>query len=459
MAPLVHELRRPLENLRDPLPVPTLAPGAPGAPPRRVEIRPPGSKSLTNRALLLAALADGRSELRGALLDADDTQHMMVALRALGASIAVGAGAVSIEGVGGRWRPAAGELRLDLGNAGTATRFLAAAALLSPAPVVIDGNDRMRQRPLGELIGALRALGARVGELGAPGCPPVRIDATGGVRAGATIELGPTSSSQFISALLLVAPWLPGGLTLRLTGPITSRSYVEMTANLLDRLGVNVQLAEDLHVIRIDESPPAPLDMPIEPDASGATCLWAAAALTPGLEVCVPGLGPDSIQGDARFPEMLARMGARLGADGAISGAGELLPVITDMRLMPDAAMALVATCALLTRRSVIRGLQTLRVKETDRLEALRAELAKVGVVIELDLNGEPGTIAINPPAGGIDVRPTAAEVVFDTYNDHRMAMAMALIGLRRPNVLIRDPGCVRKTYPGYWLDLARLYE
>src|SRR5690606_33391993 len=138
----------------------------------------------------------------------------------------------------------------------------------------------------------------------------------------ATFELGPTSSSQFISALLLVAPWLPGGLTLRLAGEITSRSYVEMTVNLLDRVGVAMQLADDLQVVRIAAGPPAPLNLTIEPDASGATCLWAAAAITPGLQVLVRGLGRDSIQGDARFPEMLARMGARLGADGALCGGG-----------------------------------------------------------------------------------------------------------------------------------------
>src|SRR5690606_24999518 len=161
----------------------------------------------------------------------------------------------------------------------------------------------------------------------------------------------------------------------------------------------------------------------------------------------VRGLGRDSIQGDARFPEMLARMGARLGADGALCGGGGLLPVIADMRLMPDAAMALVAVCALNRQRSVIRGLRTLRVKETDRLEALRAELAKIGVVVELDLHGEPGTIAINPPDGGIDCSAGAAPVEFATYSDHRMAMAMSVIGLRRPNVFICDPGCVRKTY------------
>lgn len=475
MAPGIDELRRPLDELADPLAIPLLAPGDPASP-RRVEIRPPGSKSITNRALLLAALAEGRSTLRGALVDADDAQRMMAALRALGARIDVVEGVVTVDGVGGRWRPAAGEagggmaggdIRLDLGNAGTATRFLAAAALLSPRAVIIDGDERMRQRPLGELIGALRTLGAQVDELAAPGCPPVRIDASagagdGGARAGATVELGPTSSSQFISALLLVAPWLPGGLTLRLTGEITSRSYVEMTVNLLDRLGARLRLADDLRVIQVEEGPIGPLDLAIEPDASGATCLWAAAALTPGLQVFVPGLeaglGRDSIQGDAQFPRMLAQMGASVSADGAVTGRGELLPVIADMRTMPDAAMALVAVCALLPRRSVIRGLHTLRVKETDRLGALRAELAKIGVDVELDLHGEAGAIAVNPPEGGIGCSAGAPRVEFATYNDHRMAMAMSLVGLRRPNVFICDPGCVRKTYATWWQDLARLY-
>lgn len=469
MPPPADELRRPLERLPDPLPIPPLPPPQTPSGGRRIQIRPPGSKSLTNRALLLAALGAGRSEIRRPLLGADDSDRMMMALRALGARIAVGGNALTVEGVGGRWRPEGAEgaeVRLNLGNAGTATRFLAAAALLSPAPVVIDGDDRMRQRPIAELAAALRALGATVDELGAPGCPPLRITPGAGPEAG-LVELGPTTSSQFISAMLLVAPWLPGGLTLRLRGEITSRSYVEMTVGLLDRLGASVRLADELRVIRIGPAPGSPgldpFSLEIEPDASGATALWAAAAITPGLTVHVPGLGADSLQGDARFPEILARMGATLGPDNAVTGAGALRPLACDMRDMPDAAMALVAACALAPGRSVIRGLKTLRVKETDRLAALQRELGKIGVAVELDVEGETGAIAIVPPEGGGaapagGASPKAPEVIFDTYNDHRMAMALALIGLRRPGVSVRDPGCVRKTYPAFWQDLARLY-
>ncbi|MFG0285480.1 MAG: 3-phosphoshikimate 1-carboxyvinyltransferase [Phycisphaerales bacterium JB039] len=453
MTSAAEALSGPLEQLPDPLPITPMAPG-----PRRVEVRPPGSKSLTNRAILLGALASGRSELRCALTEADDTRRMLEAVRRLGAGVEVDGETIRIEGAGGRWRPAGDEVQLDLGNAGTATRFCAAAALLSPVPVLIDGDARMRQRPIGELAAALRSLGAQVEELGAAGCPPVRVRCPDGPPREATVSLGPTSSSQFISALLLIGPWLPGGLTVRLEGEITSRSYVEMTVGLLDRLGAQVRLADELRVIRIGGAGVGRFTLEIEPDASGATALWAAAALTPALTCAVRGLDPGaSLQGDARFPETLARMGAQLEEPGAVTGGGGLRPVLADMRDMPDAAMALIATCALAPDRSVLRGLQTLRVKETDRLAAMQRELGKVGVTVQLDLHGEPGAIAVIPPAGGM-AGGRADEVIFDTYNDHRMAMSMALIGLRRPNVLIRDPGCVRKTYPGFWRDWGKLH-
>lgn len=479
----------PPTHTPDPLPIAPI----PSARWRRIDasITPPGSKSLTNRAVLLAALARGTSTLRRPLLDADDAQRMLTAVTALGALPATTPqGDLSIAGVDGRWTVGPAGARLDLGNAGTATRFLAAAALLADGPVTIDGDARMRQRPIGELAAALRSIGAGVEWLASPDCPPLRITpplAAAQDASSATVELGPTQSSQFVSALLLIGPWLPAGLTVRLTGDVTSASYIRMTLTLLDRLGAQVKATGDLSVIRISPGPlpqrsldltsgrprglPA-FDCAIEPDASGATYFWTAAAILPGARVHVLGLSDATLQGDAAFPHLLGRMGAGVqvqtgepafvGAETrpasiTVRGQDRLSPILADMRDMPDAVMSLAVACCFAKGHSVIRGVRTLRVKESDRVAALQAELAKLGVAVSPH-PGDPDTITITPPAEGLDCRPEAPSVTFETYRDHRMAMSLALLGLRRPNILISDPGCVAKTYPGFWSDLLRLY-
>lgn len=445
---------------------------APIVPPQggfRLAVRPPGSKSLTNRALLLAGLASGRSVLRGALTDADDAWRMMKALTALGAKTRViGDEAVEVEGVGGRWRVPAEGVRLDVGNAGTAARFLAASALVSSGPMVIDGNARMRQRPIGELGEILEHLGARVEYLGEPGCPPMRIVPAGGLHSGPrVVEIGSTRSSQFVSGLLLVGAWLSGGLTVKLRGEVTSASYVGMTVGLLERLGACVRTSADLRVIRVGpgegrrgEGGLSGFEYEVEPDASGATYFWTAAAMSRGSSCRVMGLDERSLQGDARFPRLLERMGARVErGEGWIEVTGvEVRPVEADMSDMPDATMTLAAAATLADGPSVLRGVRTLRVKETDRVEALRAELGKVGVRVECPFEGDGGAMRIVPPRGGIDRSAEASAVEFETYDDHRMAMSLALIGLVRPGVWVRDPACVRKTYPGFWRDLSGVY-
>ncbi len=450
-------LHRPLDQLPDPLRMPPLACGAR----RDVTIRPPGSKSLTNRALLLAALANGKSTLRGALLDADDAQRMLTAIATLGATWSVDNGDIHIRGVDGEWKPRDAEVRLDIGNAGTAARFLAAAAMLSPAPVIIDGDARMRERPIGELIDLLRKLGATATYLGRDGCPPVRIVSPSAPPSIAELHIPTTRSSQFISALLMVSAWLPGGLAVRLHGEVTSESYIAMTIGLMQRIGMEVAAHDDGRVIVVDESVPgvAGFEYDVEPDASGAGYFWAAGALCEGLRVGVPGLAGSSLQADVAVADVLATAGAtRTIADSAIAvqGGGTITPMDVDLSNMPDAAMTLAAVAAFANGSSRFRGVRTLRDKETDRLEALRIELAKVGVVVQVSPDSD--AITITPPASGVDVSASAAPVHFDTYNDHRMAMSLALIGLRRPHVWINDPACVRKTYPGFWGDLARLY-
>lgn len=486
----MDQTRAPATQLDDPLPIRTLALDEPFD----LSFTPPGSKSITNRALLLASLADGTSLLHRPLIEADDSQRMLAAVERLGASIEhVPGGSLRIRGVGGRWQPGerrsgggggggsggvSGGVTLDLGNAGTATRFLAAASILSPVPIIIDGNARMRQRPIGELTGALAALGAQIQHLGAADCPPVRIVPPPFTMEGPTIVFGHLKSSQFVSALLLLAPWIRGGLTIRHTASVTSPSYIWMSLRLLDHLGASIQHSDDLRVIRVSSAELeqnseatgakglGAFELSIEPDASSATYWWAAAALVPRARATVLGLTADSLQGDTGFPELLERMDATVtvkrgeGKDEpriVCQGPATLRPIMADMTDMPDAAMSLAAVACFAPGASILRGLATLRVKECDRIGAMEAELAKVGVKVETNYQGDPGCIKITPPVGGLDCAPDVARVEFDTYDDHRMAMSLALIGLRRPNVFVRDPACVNKTYPTYWSELERL--
>lgn len=482
---LASILSRPLADLPGDLAL------CPVSGPFDVTVRPPGSKSLTNRALLLAALAKGESALRGCLLDADDAKVMLAALRQLGAGIEVTQDSewgneVIVRGVGGKLR---GGCEINLNNAGTATRFLTAAACLADAPVVIDGNSRMRERPIGELVALLRKLGVTVDELGKPpgGCVPLRVHPCR--PEGGPLDVGVTLSSQYVSAVLLLAPWMRRGLEVRFTSPPTSPSYIEMTLRLLRQTGVRAaerderwQRARVLHSANggPGSGPGAGLDgfsLDIEPDASGATYFWGAAAVVPGATARVEGLPDDSMQGDAWFKSALLRMGAGLAGESgeyeerveelrgdarAVLGQS-LTGIDLDLSLMPDTAMTAAGVACFARGTTTLRGLRTLRVKETDRLEALRTELTKIGVKVEIEgYDGEGGIrdelLRITPPAGGLDCSPSAPAVTFQTYDDHRMAMSLAIIGLRRPNVTIHDPACVAKTYPGFWKDWAYLY-
>jgi 3-phosphoshikimate 1-carboxyvinyltransferase len=286
---------------------------------------------------------------------------------------------------------------------------------------------------------------------------------------GRTVEIPTTQSSQFISALLLVAAAIPGGLTVRLTGDITSASYIRMTTGQLDQLGVVVKSSEDLRVIRV--TPPdgglRRFVTDIEPDASAACFWWAAGALRPDRRIFVQGLPAGSLQGDAHFPAVLESMGCTIRREGdalAVVGPSpdRLRAVMADLKNMPDAGPALSVVCAYATGRSVLRGVRTLRVKETDRIAAIATELAKVGSAVTGNLNNDPDAMAVDPIPADFPESPVA----FDTYDDHRMAMSLALVSLRRgllkvaPNasegmsggvVTVNDPQCVAKTYPNYW--------
>jgi 3-phosphoshikimate 1-carboxyvinyltransferase len=486
---VLESLRVPLGQLPAGLMIPALSSRARGGGSFEVEMRTPGSKSLGNRALLLAALAEGTSELRGMPLDADDPRTMTRAVEALGAKVErLSEGVVRVTGVGGTWRVGPEGVAIDVGNAGTVARFLAASALLADGPVTLDGTARMRERPIGQLAEMVASLGAKIEYLGRPGCVPMRITPpVAGVKVPPILDVWTTQSSQFVSALLQVAPWLDVPMTMRLHGSITSASYVAMTLGLLGKLGATVQYSDNMRVMRIsaprDGQPRTKGNGPglrgfeyeVEPDASGATYFWGAAAMVPGAMCRIVGIGEDSLQGDARFPGLLERMGARVvrrtptrgsmpaDSDGVerfieCHGPAALKPVLADMSEMPDAVMTLAVVASMAQGVSILRGVRTLRVKESDRIAALTRELAKVGVKIDSPVSGDDDVLTITPPAGGMRTDVGAEPIEFETYDDHRMAMSLALIGLRRPGVLIKNPACVQKTYPEFWRHFAGLY-
>lgn len=421
----------------------------------RATVTPPGSKSLTNRALLLAALAQGASTLTGVLF-ADDTRRMLEALTALGLNIRVDEPTctVTITGCRGVLPVRDQTLTLNLGNAGTAYRFLTAACCLkaqNDAAITLDGIARMRQRPVGQLVTALEAIGAAIAYVEVPEFPPVRVAATG--LTGGQITLPPTLSSQYISALLQVAPYCRDGLTITFDGAVTSRPYVEMTLGLMRLFGVEAQVDEQFRHVCIAPGVYRATDYAIEPDASNASYFLAAGAVVPGSSCTVEGLGKASLQGDVGFADVLHAMGAGLmfGSDFitvmAPPARERLRGIDIDLNHMPDMAQTLACVALFAEGRTTIRRIGNLRVKETDRLAALHTELSKLGarVIIEGD------DLIIDPPCDGI----TPAAI--DTYDDHRMAMSFAVVGLATEGVTINDPRCVEKTFPEYFEYLGRL--
>jgi 3-phosphoshikimate 1-carboxyvinyltransferase len=412
---------------------------------------PPGSKSLTNRALVLAALADGTSELGNCLL-ADDTLVMIDSLRKLGFTLDVDqpAGAIRVHGQGGKIP--ASEAELFCGNSGTSIRFLAALCALGRGRYGLDGIPRMRQRPIGQLVALLKNLAVRIEYRGEEGYPPIEVLADG--LAGGLASFGSAQSSQFLSALLQVCPYARIEVMVDLAGEQTSWPYIAMTMQLMDRFGITPELMRDPLTgeprrIIVPQGVYAPTSYTVEPDASNATYFLAAAALHRDSKVTINGLGRQSLQGDVGFADVLHRMGAGLvfGRDFmTVMGSGRLEGVDVDLRDMPDTAQTLAVTALFAEGQTRISGLHTLRLKETDRLAALANELAGFGAEVEIDGDA----LVINPPG---HIRP--ATVL--TYDDHRMAMSFALAGTRIPGVTIRDRECVNKTYPGYFEDLERV--
>ena len=419
--------------------------------PFKLTISPPGSKSLTNRALVLAALAEGECEL-GNVLFADDTLVMLECLGRLGFNPHVDRErhVVRILGQGGAVPSSSADL--FCGNSGTTIRFLTALCTVGRGRFNLDGIPRMRQRPIGQLVDLLRNLGARLEYVMGEGFPPVNVMADG--LAGGIIRFGSAQSSQFLSAVLQVAPYARHEVRVDLDTPQTSWPYVAMTMRLMDEFGVTPELIRDPNTgeprqIIIPRERYRATRYAIEPDASNAAYFLAAAAIHPGSQVTIPNLGKHSLQGDVGFADVLRRMGAdvRIADDSvAVAGTETLEAIDIDLSSMPDQAQTLGVVALFAHGPTIIRGLHTLRVKETDRIAALATELRKLGAHVEVD--GDD--LTLHPPE---EFRPAS----IDTYHDHRMAMSFALAGTKEPGVTIKDAQCVNKTYPNYFDDLEKL--
>ncbi len=400
----------------------------------------PGSRSQTNRALACAALAEGSSRLRG-WLASEDTDAMREGLERLGVAIRVEGEELVIRGVGGSFaiplRP------LDCRLSGTTIRFLTACAALVPGRVVLDGVARMRERPIQELADALATLGVPVRTVA--GCPPVTVQ--GGSFRGGRVTLDASRSSQFVSALLLVAPAAPEGVEIT-TGPIVSRWFVDMTVDVMAAFGVSVDRPGPGEFRVKPGQRYRARSYSIEPDAMSASYFFAAAAVTGG-RVRVEGLTPASSQGDVRVVEVLERMGCTVERGTrslSVKGPRYLHGVDQDLNAMPDMALTLAVVACFARGPSRLRQIGHLRVKESDRMAALEAELSRLGARVTVS----DTDLVIEPPA---QVR--AARV--RTYDDHRMAMSFAVAGLRVPGIVIENPGCVAKTFPDFFERLRAL--
>ena len=425
--------------------------------PVRGTIRPPGSKSLTNRALIVAALAAGKSTLTG-VLDSQDTRVMIDSLRRLGLSVTQDTErcVIDIVGCGGKPSPSisidsasgvADPIDLWLENSGTSIRFLTALCTLGNGRFRLDGNARMRERPIGELISALRQLGADVRCESDTECPPAIVSASG-LPGGETTVDGKISS-QYLSALLMAAPCALNPVTIRIAGTLVSEPYVDMTLQVMRSFGASVQRDSD-GAYRIPPQTYRGIHYDIEPDASAASYFFAVAAVTGG-RVTVEGLSKNSLQGDIGFVEALRQMGCAVTyGDNTTTveapGPGASLRGIdVDMNAISDTAQTLAAVAPFAVGPTRIRNVGHIRHKETDRIAAVATELRRIGQLVDEHEDG----LTIHPAA----IQPATIH----TYDDHRMAMSFAVTGLRGTGIRIADPGCTRKTYPRFFEDLQRL--
>lgn len=406
----------------------------------------PGSKSVSNRALLLAALAKGTTVLTN-LLDSDDIRHMLNALKALGVDYELSEDKTrcSVTGLGGAFKVSnPGEL--FLGNAGTAMRPLCAALCLGQGEYTLTGEPRMEERPIGDLVDALRQGGAKIDYLKNDGFPPLTIHANG--LEGGEVEIDGSVSSQFLTAFLMAAPLAQQDCTVRIKGELVSKPYIEITLKIMQAFGVEVENNDySIFKIKAGQTYQSPGEFLVEGDASSASYFLAAAAIKGG-KIRVNGVGKASMQGDVQFADALEAMGAKItwGNDFIESEAGELKAIDMDMNHIPDAAMTIATTALFAKGTTAIRNVYNWRVKETDRLFAMATELRKVGAEV---VEGHD-YIEVTPPE-------SLQHAAIDTYDDHRMAMCFSLVALSDTPVTINDPGCTSKTFPDYFDKLQSL--
>ena len=412
------------------------------------EVNVPGSKSLSNRALLLAALAEGETELTN-LLDSEDIEHMLNALTKLGVSYRLSEDKTQcvVQGNGGAFNVAE-PLELFLGNAGTAMRPLCAALAASNVDTVLTGEPRMEERPIGDLVDALREADAEVTYLKNEGFPPLQIK--GKTLNGGEMSVDGSVSSQFLTALLMAAPLFSGDVTIRIKGELVSKPYIDITLDTMAKFGVTVENDNyQTFTVSGDAKYIAPGKFMVEGDASSASYFLAAGAIKGGT-VRVTGIGQNSIQGDIRFADVLEAMGATVvWHDEYIEVTGAPLKGVNmDMNHIPDAAMTIATTALFAEGPTTMTNIYNWRVKETDRLAAMATELQKLGAKVE---EGHDY----------IKVWPTDSlkHAEIDTYNDHRIAMCFSLVALSDTPVTINDPGCTRKTFPDYFTRFKTLYS
>jgi 3-phosphoshikimate 1-carboxyvinyltransferase len=419
--------------------------------PLNATVRVPGSKSLTNRALLIAALANGTTKITNALFS-DDSRCFANALKTLGFDVQLDEAnhEMTVTGLGGRIPATKAEL--FIGNAGTAARFLSAFLTLGHGEYILDGDARMRERPIGDLVEALEQLGCDIQPLqkvesGKRICPPVKINASG--LKGGNTKIAGDISSQFLSALLMVAPYAKNEIEITLSTELNSKPYVDMTLAIMKDFGLEVQRSGyQSFAIPLTNYRLPLTNYQIESDASAASYFFAAPAICGGT-VRVENISRNSLQGDIRFLDILERMGCTVSeTDNCIlvTGHSPLHGIDVDMRDIPDTAQTLAAIAPFADSPTRIRGIASARVKETDRVHATCTELARLGVRVEEYKDG----MTIYPAE---KMRPA----VIQTYNDHRMAMSFALIGLRVAGIVIENPSCVSKTFPDYFEVLETL--
>ncbi|GAL21963.1 5-enolpyruvylshikimate-3-phosphate synthase [Vibrio maritimus] len=408
----------------------------------------PGSKSVSNRALLLAALAEGTTTLTN-LLDSDDIRHMLNALTKLGVEYQLSADKTQcvVKGLGKAFSVDS-STELFLGNAGTAMRPLAAALCLGKGEFVLTGEPRMKERPIGHLVAALVEAGADITYLENENYPPLNIKGTG--LKGGHVKIDGSISSQFLTAFLMSAPLAESDVTIEIVGELVSKPYIDITLHIMKQFGVEVENQDYQNfVVKSGQQYQSPGQFLVEGDASSASYFLAAAAIKGG-EIKVTGIGKNSIQGDIHFADALEKMGADIewGDDYILCRKGELVGIDMDYNHIPDAAMTIATTALFAKGTTAIRNVYNWRVKETDRLAAMATELRKVGATVE---EGEDYII----------VEPTTdlKHAAIDTYDDHRMAMCFSLVALSDTPVTINDPKCTSKTFPDYFDKLEGLSQ